>query len=426
MMLRNKLSEACKWIGRRAWLLLLVLLLTSLEHDGPPPGELSTGVYRVVAGVLFDFLDWETQALWSKLSYGLLQPQRYMSEAERVAFVRDYVARLEQIASLQRQVEVAYSDPQVSDPAAATAEMSRQLAQLRVEALARQPVAEAIVEEQVGVMLAGEGLGLLGRPFPPLGIRFTPLPSLLVVSRRERIETVLARSLEPGLDTAQQESIEAQVDRLDVSSLVTPIGGLSAWPAMLMEHADIAWIANVTAHEWTHHYLDLHPLGWAYEQSQEARTINETTASLVGDEIGRAVLAHYYPDLLPPDGSDESPPPQEPTEPPVFDFRAEMHVTRVRVDQLLAAGQVEEAEQYMEERREFFWQHGYRIRKLNQAYFAFHGSYADAPGARGEDPVGPAVRQLRQESLSLRAFLAQIDSLTSLAELEATLAGRQP
>jgi hypothetical protein len=44
------------------------------------------------------------------------------------------------------------------------------------------------------------------------------------------------------------------------------------------------------------------------------------------------------------------------------------------------AGKVELAEEFMEERRQFFWKKGYHIRKLNQAYFAFHGAYA---GRRG-------------------------------------------
>jgi hypothetical protein len=86
-----------------------------------------------------------------------------------------------------------------------------------------------------------------------------------------------------------------------------------------------------------------------------------------------------------------------------------MHATRVRVDQLLAEGKIEEAETYMEQRRVFFWEHGYLIRKLNQAYFAFYGAYADEPGgAAGADPVGAAVRLLRGKSTSLADFINRI------------------
>jgi hypothetical protein len=86
---------------------------------------------------------------------------------------------------------------------------------------------------------------------------------------------------------------------------------------------------------------------------------------------------------------------------------------------LLAAGKINDAEAYMEARRQFFWQNGYQIRKLNQAYFAFHGAYADTPGgAAGEDPVGPAVRALREQSKSLADFLDTISWMTSFEQLQ--------
>jgi len=86
---------------------------------------------------------------------------------------------------------------------------------------------------------------------------------------------------------------------------------------------------------------------------------------------------------------------------------------------LLADGKIEEAELYMEKRRQLFWDNGYLIRKLNQAYFAFHGAYADVPGgAAGEDPVGPAVRALRTQSTSLADFIDTIAWMTSFQQLQ--------
>ena len=96
-----------------------------------------------------------------------------------------------------------------------------------------------------------------------------------------------------------------------------------------------------------------------------------------------------------------------------------MRETRVTTDELLAQGKIEEAEAYMEERRQVFWQNGYLLRKLNQAYFAFHGAYADVPGgAAGEDPVVPAVRSLREQSDSLADFINAIGQMTSFQELQ--------
>jgi len=98
-----------------------------------------------------------------------------------------------------------------------------------------------------------------------------------------------------------------------------------------------------------------------------------------------------------------------------------MHITRLEVDRLLAEGKVEEAESYMELRRRFFWENGYHIRKLNQAFFAFHGAYADQPGGAAgasEDPVGDAVRILRANSASLAEFLNRISWMWTFEQLQ--------
>jgi len=89
------------------------------------------------------------------------------------------------------------------------------------------------------------------------------------------------------------------------------------------------------------------------------------------------------------------------------------------VDYLLSIRQVRQAESYMEQRREFFWQNGYRIRKINQAYFAFYGSYNDTPGggAAGDDPIGPAVQQLRKDSTNLKGFIDKIKQVKTFEEL---------
>ena len=103
-----------------------------------------------------------------------------------------------------------------------------------------------------------------------------------------------------------------------------------------------------------------------------------------------------------------------------------MHETRLQVDQLLADGKIEEAEAYMERRRERLVEHGYIIRRLNQAYFAFHGAYADSPrGAAGADPVGEAVRELWARSESPAAFLRTMAWMNSFDDLLREL-GRTP
>jgi hypothetical protein len=174
-------------------------------------------------------------------------------------------------------------------------------------------------------------------------------------------------------------------------------------------------LADVVAHEWAHHWLTLRPLGVRYAETPAMFTINETVASIFGREVGPRVVARYYPDLLPPAAPPPTAGPQP--EPTGFNFREEMRITRVRADALLADGRIEEAEEYMEARRHFFVANGYQVRKINQAYFAFYGMYADIPGAAGADPIGPTVVALRQASPSLRDFMEMMGGIVSEADL---------
>jgi hypothetical protein len=422
----ERLRSWLTWTTRQWTLaLLLVVLLVSLTAEGPPPASLDAQVERLLIGERFDFAGWEVEALLGKLAHSLVSPQRYMGETDRHDFFLDYLGLVAEIQRLNWEIQRAYTDPEVEDPEAATVELRARLAELRAAEEDRQPIAEAILEEQTATILLDEGFGVLSREFPPVSTHFTPLPLMLVISPRDRIERVLSLDLRHGLDVARREAIEEQVDTShDVSSLVTGIGGLAAYPAMLLESSSLNWVAEVSAHEWTHHYLTPRPLGWNYESSPETRTINETVASTVGKEAGRRMVARYYPELLPPEPQPTSGEREEETpvsEPPGFDFRMEMRETRVRVDELLAQGSIEEAEAYMEQRRQEFVAQGYTIRKLNQAYFAFHGAYADEPGAAGADPIGPAVQELRARSPDLRTFVTQAARVTTLAELQALL-----
>jgi hypothetical protein len=225
------------------------------------------------------------------------------------------------------------------------------------------------------------------------------------------------------LPADEEDALENQIyDTYDQSALVVPIGGVGTYPTMVMQTTDIAWLTEVIAHEWTHNYLTLRPLGLNYETTPELRTINETTASLSGKELSRLILEHYYPEAVPQENApgEVAADQEAEADPDAFDFRAEMRRTRQETDRLLAEGKVDEAEAYLEARRQIFWENGYLIRKLNQAYFAFYGAYNDTPGggAAGEDPVGPAVQTYREQFESLADFLSAIAWVDSFAALQ--------
>jgi hypothetical protein len=93
-----------------------------------------------------------------------------------------------------------------------------------------------------------------------------------------------------------------------------------------------------------------------------------------------------------------------------------MRQIRQNVDADLAAGQIDRAEQYMNEQRDYLQTQGYYIRKLNQAYFAFYGTYADTPAYT--DPIGTAVQDIRNQNSSLKDFLNTVDRVTNISQLD--------
>jgi len=256
--------------------------------------------------------------------------------------------------------------------------------------------------------------------FPPPNFELVQLPYLLVISPRERILTVRTNLLRQDMTVPEMERVEAEVDDLGVSSLVVELGGLGAtYPTLVTNSADIRFVLDTAAHEWTHQYLVFRPLGFLYlldlagiAPNHEIATINETVADIVGEEISASIIDKYYADFVndsPQDNAVES----------GFDFDREMREIRKAVDVYLARGEVEAAERYMEERRQYLEDNGYYIRKLNQAYFAFHGRYADRPAFRS--PIGVELKELRAKSASLRDFLDTAASISSRQDLRLAL-----
>lgn len=414
------------WVGLRLGA-VLTLMLVLVAPDWPAFGENDYQMDSIVRQERrFDFLVWELNAFGTKAK-GLFQNRtNQLPELDRSEQVLTYLADIEQAQALQRGVDRIFSDPAISDPHAASAEMQAELDALRADLAVRQPAVEAIVQQQVADVLAQEGFGVVGATFPPVLMNMTPLPYMLIVSPRDRIEQVDYATLVPDVSTDEKDEMETAIyDRLDLSALVVPIGGLGTYPSMIRETNSVNWLAEVVAHEWAHHWLSLRPLGVRYLQDPAMRTINETVASIVDLEIGPKVIEQYYPEYVPPPppAADNGglplpqPSPGLPPPPP-FDFSAELARTRERVDELLAEGKVDEAEAYMEQRRQVFWDEGYQIRKLNQAYFAFYGGYAAEPGgASGKDPIGPMLRDIRDASPSLRTFLDAVSGITSFEDL---------
>lgn len=414
---------------KRSTLLLFILLpYLLIRSDFIDSGSLDK-VRGYTRPYEFDYVSWTIEALENKLILFTLGSTRYLDGLQQKQVVEAYLELVRQLDEVKRQIRQIYSDPLVENPGADAALLLDQEKQLLAIQEKLAPLAEGVLQQQVSATVSRLDLAFIGQPVPPVLYRVTPLPLALIVSPRDVIRQDANISVSPGLSMNQIVELEDNVDSgLNVSALVEEVGGIGVYPTMVMSTTDLNYLVEVVAHEWIHNYLTLRPLGMSYDKNPELRTMNETVASIAGKEIAEAVVAEYYPErvrVVQPD-SDPGIQQNENTSfnPPLFDFRAEMHATRVKADELLAKGHIEEAEAYMEARRQFFWENGYPIRRLNQAYFAFHGAYADLPGgAAGEDPVGPAVRKLRESSGSLRSFLDAISGMVTFDELQALVQG---
>jgi hypothetical protein len=420
----TKLSHGLQLAWRSFRLtLLLALLLILMGGSTLAPSSLTNQIETLIRPITFDFGTWTLDAIGEKLAGWGFSFQRFLTADQQSDLVRDYLAQVAEVQSLNAQLVLIYADPAIADPDTASQSLQTALAKAETAMHKLAPLAESILESQLMSVVQQIGLETIGQPVPPTLFKYSEVPNALVVSPRDRIEQLLNISLEAGLPADEEDALENQIyDTYDQSALVVPIGGVGTYPTMVMQTTDIAWLTEVIAHEWTHNYLTLRPLGLNYETTPELRTINETTASLSGKELSRLILEQYYPEAVPQENAPGITAAEQETEPDpnAFDFRAEMRLTRQETDRLLAKGKVDEAEAYLEARRQTFWENGYLIRKLNQAYFAFYGAYNDTPGggAAGEDPVGPAVQTYREQFDSLADFLRTIAWVDSFAELQ--------
>jgi hypothetical protein len=406
--------------------LVVMMIALGLGRSTPTAFEQRSQIVGAIVGQWsFDLLAWEIEAVSEKIANTFRRPDTDLSVTEEVALVRQFIEDANRLGLLEAEINGLLST-NIASADATVEELQAELATLRAQQQERRPLVETIIQDQVSAELAVVGFGLYNYPLPPVWFTFVEPPKKLVASPRDRIITVYSRMLTEGINPTQAEISEAAIfQATNLRAYITNIGGLGAFPTMVVDRASLPWIFNTVAHEWTHNYLTLFPLGLRYNISSELITLNETVAEIVGDEIGTRVVERYYPEFSPPDPS-VAPTAAEGSEvlpmtyrPLPFNFDREMRETRQRVDGLLAAGFIETAEYYMEARRQFFVANGYPLRVLNQAYFAFHGSYGTS--AASTSPIGPKLQALRAQSEDLPGFLHTVRWFTSSQDLDRAL-----
>ena len=335
-------------------------------------------------------------------------------KADDTAIVREYFMLVGQIKAIESMITASDGD---DEEAEMLAEALTRLEGRRTEI---EDKTRRIVAKQIEQVLVDKGIRnpldkYLGIEFvfPPLIFELEKPPNLLVISPRDSIELDKRILMSPDLELGEKEAIESQVDDLDVSSLIVGLGGFAGvWPTMVAEDNELRHTINLVVEEWFHQYLAFRPLGFLYlldsigvRGNVDVVTMNETLAGMVSEEITSEVLSTFYEGEAMEDQFDQA----------GFDFDEEMRQTRRAVDEFLSLGEIEEAEEFMEERRQQFVGEGYYIRKLNQAYFAFHNIYAYKPASIS--PIDEDLRELRAQSDSLEEFLDEVTGMTGYDDL---------
>jgi len=396
-----------------------LVLICFLGGGCTPAGGFDSSLKSIVEPYRFSILEWEFKVLPAEVSKALFGKQEKVDEEVQV--VTEYFLLIERIKTLNTKIEAINRGDGQGDLAPLKAELTT----LQEQKKALEDIVAGVMVRQVKATLAQQGIfnpfdkyiGLkVG--FPPPNFRLEKPPHLLVISPRDRIESMREIILQQSIGLEEIEEIEAEADKLGVSSLVAELGGFAGvYPSFVTDEAGLRFVFDTVTDEWLHKYLVFKPLGFRYlldvtgvSRDYEIATMNETVTSMVSKEIGSIVEETYYPEYEA--GGREG-------QAADSEFNREMREIRRAVDEYLAQGEIEQAEEFMEERRQYLTSKGYYIRKLNQAYFAFHGAYADSPTSIS--PIGLELKQLRSQSTSLKDFLETAAALTSRQDLQQSL-----
>jgi len=393
-----------------------LLLVCLLGGSCALPRDFDSCLRSIVKPHRFSIMKWEFTTIPHE-AYKLIF-SKYEKADDEVHTVTEYFSSIERIKTLKSEIDAINADKRAGDLASLEAELDG----LRERKTALESAVEKIIEKQVRENLAQQGVFnpidkyiRLRVSFPPVNFNFGKPPYLLVISPRDRIESMREIALQPSISLKEMEDIEAKADKLGVSSLVVELGGYSTYPSFVTNEASLRFTIDTATEEWLHQYLAFKPLGFLYlldligvRRNYDIATMNETLASMVSKEIGAIIYEKYYP-------QHESGANQNQVAESGFDFNREMREIRRAVDNYLAQGEVEQAEEFMEQKRQELASMGYFIRKLNQAYFAFHGTYADSPTSIS--PIGLELKKLRSQSASLKDFLDTVAVMTSRQNL---------
>tara|TARA_B100000686_G_scaffold332006_1_gene396229 strand:- start:1350 stop:2573 length:1224 start_codon:yes stop_codon:yes gene_type:complete len=264
---------------------------------------------------------------------------------------------------------------------------------------------QKIVKNQIKI----EGINFKGLVFPPVLIKIFDPPLLLITSPRNVISREHEILLNPNMKNSRKNLIENKMlEEENLSAIILEIGGLATYPSMIKPNTNLERLFELAAHEWLHQYLIFYPLGRSIFENNKMTEINETLANIFGKEISKKICKNKLYKIYCENNDKNF------TENP-FDYNTFMQETRKNVEVLLKNNNIIEAEEYMENRRKELLEKGIFIRKINQAWFAFNGTYADSPTSIS--PVFSILKNIQENTDNLKNFIEILQNIDSYEEL---------
>jgi hypothetical protein len=265
---------------------------------------------------------------------------------------------------------------------------------------------QKIVRNQIKV----EGLDTKGFIFPPVLIKIFDPPLLLVTSPRNLISREKEILLDSSMKNSRKNIIEQKIlDEENLSAVILEIGGLASYPSMIKPNTNFERLFELTAHEWLHQYLIFYPLGRSIFKNNEMNEINETLANIFGKEISKKICTNELYKIYCENNELTT------TTNKNFDYDLFMKETRKNVDFLLKNNNISKAEKYMEDRRKNLEDEGILIRKINQAWFAFHGTYTDSPTS--VSPVFSILKKIQEDTENMKEFIDILKNISNYEQL---------
>ena len=384
----------------------IALALTS-HSDNINRSEIDTAV----GNESFSIFWWEVKHLplkWTHLIWESF-PGNKPTDDERIEILEKYLDTVNELSFEKDQLNTLKNTVQLQDESSKQLIRSQIIEITHLEQLREsyRGKAEETVEATISQVAHQQDLGLFkGLLFPPTDFHFDDPPHILIISPRNKIELKQSKLISSTMTGIVKSEIESRVEKDGISSaLVDSLAALGTYPAFVTDKNGLYHLMITAAHEWLHNYWFFKPLGRHMWKSSEMYTLNETAADIAGNEIGQQAfeLIRGPSDKYFSNYNDHIRPQTH--------LRTILRETRNKVDLMLEDSQIDEAEKYMREQRWKLRLGGYNIRKLNQAYFAFRGKYADGPASIS--PIGEELKEYRSYFSNTGAFVRSIGRIST-------------